>query len=302
MNAQRSQLEQFCYGGVIFFFNSLYGRVTFSFLHVAKLMGGVRECLSMIDSGENVVKALLHITHCSFIASSDGLSNVPSQHWWALLGFVLVCMFWQGNVQRYFSHSKASFGRRVTPRPSASACFAAWYSSRPWSTQAVGFKWSSLAPTQDVWKGCVCQALHFSCVLATCPSSGLLRGESSGSGHCHPLTHCFARGLKALLFSPSAGVLLWRSFLLSCLSPLLLCHCVLVVLLCDGWHASFVTPLTLMFTAALKASVGVGCQYEWLLPLLNHKLFKLTDVWEFGGFLCPLVSGDDSQHVILITD
>lgn len=64
-----------------------------------------------------------HIPHGSFIASLHGLLNVPSQHWWALLGFVLVCMFWQGDMQRYFSHSKAAFGRRVTPSPSASACF-----------------------------------------------------------------------------------------------------------------------------------------------------------------------------------
>lgn len=32
----------------------------------------------------------------------------------------------------------------------------------------------------------------FSCVLVTWPSAGLLHGESGGSGHCHPLTHCFA--------------------------------------------------------------------------------------------------------------
>lgn len=55
-----------------------------------------------------------------------------------------------------------------------------------------------------------------------------------------------------------------------------------------------------MFTATFKASIGVGWQYEWLHPLLHHKLFKLTDVRLFRGFLYPLVSEDDSQHVIVI--
>lgn len=115
-----------------FFLLALYDLSNLSVLHFWLVLGYV--CIWMIQ----VKMWWKHCYMLYFYCFINGLSNVPSQHWWALLGFVLVCMFWQGNIKPYFSHSKASFGRRVTPSPSAWACFTARYSSRHWPTHAFG--------------------------------------------------------------------------------------------------------------------------------------------------------------------
>lgn len=131
-----STVLQYCHELLLlftfFFLLALYDLSNLSVLHFWVVLGYV--CIWMIQ----VKMWWKHCYMLYFYCFINGLSNVPSQHWWALLGFVLVCMFWQGNIKPYFSHSKASFGRRVTPSPSAWACFTARYSSRHWPTHAFG--------------------------------------------------------------------------------------------------------------------------------------------------------------------
>lgn len=78
IKAQRSQPQQFCY----LVMDQLYGLAAFFslLLLLVKLAGGFRVCLCMDDSGDDVVKALLDITHRPLTVSSTGLSNVSSQH------------------------------------------------------------------------------------------------------------------------------------------------------------------------------------------------------------------------------
>lgn len=110
-------------------------------------------------------------------------------------------MFWQGDIRHYFSCSKDSFGRRVTPSPSAWACFAACFSSRLWSARAVGFKCSSLVPTQDEWRSCfVPGRASFLCPGDMPPQLARSVGSLLGAGAVILLTQCAARGLKLFAF------------------------------------------------------------------------------------------------------
>lgn len=181
---------------------------------------------------------------------------LSSQLWWALLGFVSVCMFWQGNIRPYFAHSKASFGRWVTPSPSVWACFKAWCSSRPRWLQAVGFKRLPLLPTQGV--GVYQALLSVPVSWRRAPQPPCSVGSPVGAG---TVILWLTALQSSLLFLPSAGVSLWHPCLFT--SP--------SVPLCPGGPALWWMARFIRHTTDTNVYCGFKCQRQggmavWMSP------------------------------------
>lgn len=141
----------------------------------------------MDDSGENVVKAYYTLPLKSII------KWIIMCLAWICLGVHVLTRHIISDIILHKARPRLTDGSLPVPLPELVWLHGAHLGHDRLPQWVLSGRHSS--PPRVCGRGCVCQALYSSCVLATCPSAGLLFGESGGSGHCHPLTHCSAWGL-----------------------------------------------------------------------------------------------------------